>query len=204
MGKKGRHASREAARIARELRDGCSPRQEEQLREIWARIPGISDCKGLCWDSCGPIRMTGVERALTERHGVRIPDRDARDGPAMCEGLTMLRRCALYEDRPTVCRLWGVMEHQLCAYGCEPDRLMSDEEGYRLLADVFEVAGQGQIAAGIRGAWDRDPDGMAGLLVEGRLIFDAEIAERRRVEARARAAGAAVLRVDGRGLGARE
>ena len=185
MGKAARRRGRPAAGVVREAGElagamvgaaGCTPGQEAALREVWARIPGISSCKGKCWDSCGPIKMLPPERALVERHGVHIPDRDARDGPALCEALTMLRRCAVYGDRPTVCRLWGTHESTLCDYGCRPDELLTDEQAYLLLADVYEIAGMRDLAVRLRQAFANDPERVAALLEEGRAMFYAQVA----------------------------
>lgn len=120
----------------------CSPGQEAALRAVWAKLPRI-ECAGMCWDTCTSIRMTTPEHALTERHGVTIPDRTHRDGVPVCEALTMFRQCAVYDDRPTICRLWGLVESLPCNFGCRPEGgLLPDAEGFEVLAEVHEIAGE--------------------------------------------------------------
>jgi hypothetical protein len=36
--------------------------------------------------------------------------------PALKDG-----RCSVYDVRPTLCRLWGVVEDMPCPWGCVPD-----------------------------------------------------------------------------------
>lgn len=116
--------------------------QEKAIRAAWAKLPRI-ECAGLCRDTCTSIRMTTPEHALTERHGIRIPDRTHRDGIATCEALTMFGQCAVYDDRPTIYRLWGLVESMPCTYGCRPEGgLLTDKQGFGVLADVYEAAGE--------------------------------------------------------------
>lgn len=119
-----------------------TPSQEAALRAAWAKLPTI-ECRGLCHDTCTSIRMTTPEHALTERAGVAIPDRTHRDGTAVCEALTMFGQCFVYDNRPTICRLWGLVEALPCSYGCRPEGgLLSDAEGFGVLAEVYEIAGE--------------------------------------------------------------
>lgn len=181
------------------VRPTVSPAQESQLRELWATLPTM-ECRGQCWDSCGPIRMTGPEHALTERAGYAIPDGDYRDGPAMCPALTMLKRCAVYDVRPSICRLWGVIESLPCSAGCRPaGGLLTDRQGYGVLARAFEIAGDQEAADGLRGMWST-PERAAEaerLIQQSRDEVDMERALR---WARVRSGrGGAVIRVTGRG-----
>lgn len=128
----------------------CTPAQEAALRAAWATLPKM-ECAGLCRDTCTSIRMTSPEHALTERHDITIPDRTHRDGAATCEALTMFGQCYVYDDRPTICRLWGLVKSLPCNFGCRPEGgLLSDAEGFEVLAQVYEIAGE-------------DPNGVARL-----------------------------------------
>jgi Fe-S-cluster containining protein len=56
--------------------------------------------------------------------------------PALIDG-----RCSVYDDRPTICRLWGATESMRCPYGCTPDDALTQEESHRLLRLAAEVGG---------------------------------------------------------------
>ncbi len=45
-------------------------------------------------------------------------------------------RCSVYEVRPLICRLWGATEAMPCPFGCEPDRVLTDEESSALISAV--------------------------------------------------------------------
>lgn len=99
------------------------------LDDLYAQVPAIS-CKGLCHTSCGPLVIGESERQrIQERHGVDIPDLQWT-----CPALNAFGRCSVYEDRPMICRLWGVDQAMPCVYGCLPDRILPTAEGQRLLA----------------------------------------------------------------------
>jgi Fe-S-cluster containining protein len=55
---------------------------------------------------------------------------------------TMLKggRCLGYEARPLVCRLFGVVPKMKCPWGCEPERWLTDEEGWALLAETARIS----------------------------------------------------------------
>lgn len=131
------------------------------LATVYAKIPTI-DCRGLCHDSCGPIQMTRTEHdRIQRRHGVDIPNRTIRDGGVTCEALTILNRCGAYQDRPVLCRLWGVLDTMPCTHGCTPARYLTGAEGYRLLADAYDIDGNAAAARRFRAAadaLDADPE----------------------------------------------
>lgn len=98
------------------------------LDAIYAEVPAL-ECQGLCHQSCGPLPVDGPERRrVQDRHGVTL----GLDWT--CSALTMLKRCSVYEDRPLICRLWGVVESMPCPWGCRPERTLTDAEGHALLA----------------------------------------------------------------------
>ncbi len=99
------------------------------LAGLYEQVPTVS-CKGLCDDTCGPIGMGHREWARIARAGVRLPSRAVADEaarrlwargenyqcPALIDG-----RCSVYDQRPMVCRIWGVSEGLECPYGCADD-----------------------------------------------------------------------------------
>lgn len=153
--------------------------QEQALRDLWATLPGI-ECRGQCWDSCGPIRMTAPEHALTERAGVPIADAVYEGNALLCPALTILKRCAVYDDRPSICRLWGISESMPCTYGCQPDggRLLTDRETWAVLAECMRIAGDAEAADRILDGWST-PERAAqtdAALKAGRDAFDFRVA----------------------------
>lgn len=127
--------------------------QAAALDGLYAKVPTI-DCQGFCWDSCGRIGMSRAEDARIVREtGVQIPDGTRAAGPAVCVALTMLRRCSVYEIRPLICRLWGVIKSMPCTFGCRPERYLSDAEAYELIAQAYDIAGQHEEADATRAPW---------------------------------------------------
>lgn len=122
-----------------------APNRRQALRRLYDQVPEIN-CKGLCADSCGPIEMSTTERATIRKRGVEITDRDVAlarlrdEGDFDCDALVD-GRCSVYEDRPMICRLWGVTETLRCPYGCEAERVLPDDEGFVLLADSLRAGG---------------------------------------------------------------
>jgi Fe-S-cluster containining protein len=179
-------------------RGKLTPEAEAKLREIWDRLPKI-DCQGFCWDSCGPIQLTRLEHKLTQRAGVTIEDSSYyQGGAALCVALTEpYKRCAVYDDRPTICRLWGLTDGMRCNYGCVPEGgHISDRDAYHLIADVLELDGNLAAAEQLRYLWNDENAPKSRLLLLERQRSD-DVARSRRV-ARAEANGTA-LYATGRG-----
>lgn len=110
-------------------------RVDARLEDLYAELPKI-ECKGKCFDSCGPIDMSVRERRRIEEVS----------GPVTCNGLTCSKlinnRCSVYALRPMICRLWGLIEAMPCHHGCRPEGgLIPDLEGFRLLARSMEIGG---------------------------------------------------------------
>jgi Fe-S-cluster containining protein len=56
--------------------------------------------------------------------------------PALADG-----RCTVYEDRPTICRLWGAAQSMPCPHGCTPADALTQEESHELLRQAGEAGG---------------------------------------------------------------
>ncbi len=125
----------------------------EALDEIYAQLPTI-DCRGLCWDSCGPLDLPQVEQQRIEKEAGVVIDRSSwiHDGPRICPALGMLHTCTVYDIRPLICRIWGMTKRLPCTYGCVPSRYLSEEETYSLLAKVYDIGGQKVMADACRRA----------------------------------------------------
>ncbi len=114
-----------------------------QFENIYSRIPSI-DCKGLCHDSCGMVPMTAFEWArMVARHG-KVPGVrtvDDRDGKPWCPILTVDKKCEHYDQRPVICRLWGVVEGMPCVHGCKPAKYLTDAEGLAMIELAMNIGG---------------------------------------------------------------
>jgi Fe-S-cluster containining protein len=137
-------------------------KRKVSLADVYARIPDVQ-CKGLCADSCGPIAMSCDEDRRLQELGVFIP--------SMVEGVEAIdrgedywcpalrdRRCTVYEDRPTICRLWGATTTMPCPHGCTPGNPMTQEESFELLA-LSRRAGGGVPARFFRSEKQNGADG---------------------------------------------
>lgn len=113
-----------------------------ELDALYAAVPAMQ-CKGLCHHSCSSVMMTEVERErIAARHGVTIPDGAFELGKpgGRCPALNIFGRCAVYGDRPLVCRLWGAVPGMECPHGCEPvGGMLSEETGKRLTLRLFTI-----------------------------------------------------------------
>lgn len=129
-----------AARAARELAADRKAR-DEALDLVWALVPDV-DCKGLCHGACGPIAMSEAERdRLWRRRGLLIEDAAATVS-GDCPALSADKRCRGYEDRPTICRVYGAVEGLKCPHGCEPvSGRLSDADGSAVLTAARAVDG---------------------------------------------------------------
>ncbi len=102
------------------------------LLAIYESLPRL-ECQRLCHGSCGPIVMSDLEWGrLSEAHGARACADDL-----VCPYLERSTGlCGAYEVRPLICRLWGATERLRCAFGCVPERALSDAEVEALVVAV--------------------------------------------------------------------
>lgn len=130
-----------------------------ELEDLYAELPPL-ECRGKCQESCGPIDMSDTERRRIREAGVDIPpllDR-ARRGELTrsCPALSPIGTCSVYELRPLVCRLWGLVEAMACPYGCRPEGgWLDDTTGMELIARSLDIGGRtstmdGPTAAAVR------------------------------------------------------
>lgn len=120
-------------------------RKARSLSDVYRLIPNV-ECRGKCIESCGPISMSKAERRTLTAHGVNIPPiADAVAAvekgedyycPALRDG-----RCSVYDDRPTICRLWGATESMRCPHGCTPADALTQAESHRILRLAAERGG---------------------------------------------------------------
>lgn len=143
-------------------------RQDRELDALYATLPRL-DCRGWCSASCGPIATSARERARIEERERRALT--AEDPGPHCSMLTETQRCRVYEIRPMICRLWGLVKGMPCPYGCRPDGgLLPDSEGKRLLLEAERIGG-------------RDEEGLARLVKDLLPLLSGEDVVRNRRDA---------------------
>ncbi len=116
---------------------------------IYAAVPRIA-CKGKCQASCGPIDASLTEREYFEkRSGKPFPEvlnlklelnaalQVMRSRNFTCPYLNPVGQCDVYQNRPLICRLWGVAPEMPCPWGCKPERPMTSTEASELLRMTF-------------------------------------------------------------------
>lgn len=75
------------------------------------------------------------------RNGAKPP---GFDGEGVCTALKE-KRCSIYENRPLVCRLWGVTKAMRCPFGCAPSSWVSDQEAGDLIERMGELREQDRV-----------------------------------------------------------
>jgi hypothetical protein len=119
----------------------------ERVAAIYGRLPRLQ-CKGLCQDYCGHIACTRAEeavlRAFCAEHAIPfeafLTAEDAEANPdARCPLLTAEGRCAAYEARPIICRLWGVVPELACEHGCQPVYYITTKQARDLVRQLERI-----------------------------------------------------------------
>lgn len=115
-----------------------------QLKDIYRKIPGLK-CKGLCSESCSFIIIGKKEKSNFERIGIEgnfvlheqwTDTVDLQGISRKCSKLSECGKCTIYNDRPLICRLFGVVKKMSCPFGCKPERWMTDDQARKLMKKV--------------------------------------------------------------------
>ena len=48
--------------------------------------------------------------------------------------------CKVYNIRPMICRLWGLVEMMKCPHGCVPDKVLNNLLGFEFLFKADEIS----------------------------------------------------------------
>jgi Fe-S-cluster containining protein len=111
---------------------------DQPLLALYRSLPTLA-CKGLCADSCGPIAATALEaERMRTAAGFKPLTLDAE---TLTCGYLQAGRCAVYDVRPLICRLWGAADGMRCPHGCEPSRVVGRAEGRRLFQWAARLGG---------------------------------------------------------------
>jgi uncharacterized protein len=147
------------------LQKKMKPKQERRrLRELYSAIPTFECIEG-CTDCCGPVAASREERARNPelmdletardlmdvliRGGASVQELEKAPqltawGQAGADCLTCpyARKglgCAIYADRPFLCRLYGTIPSLQCPHGRRPEKLLSNIEERRLVRSYLEL-----------------------------------------------------------------
>lgn len=103
----------------------------EALAAIYAKIPKFI-CKPGCTDCCGPVPFSKTEWSVIK---------DKRTATCLDCPYSAGGSCAIYENRPFLCRIFGASEEPRlrCPHGCKPVFPLSIEETKKLTAEYIQI-----------------------------------------------------------------
>ena len=101
------------------------------LKECYSAIPSFT-CKPGCTDCCGPVPFAKVEwdAVIDRRQGMSINCPYSEGG-----------NCAIYSQRPLICRLFGASDEPRlqCPHGCKPDKPLTVAETRAIMAEYMKL-----------------------------------------------------------------
>ena len=121
----------------------------KKIDELLSGLPAFQ-CKEGCFDCCGPVKLSRLEylrcisvSGRTAEEVRKQMQNNLKQGIYNCPLLdTETKRCSVYEVRPAICRLFGVVKGELlCPHGYAPEssELLSDEQSREILRKVEEL-----------------------------------------------------------------
>ena len=124
----------------------------DEIEAVYAALPQIQ-CQRECWRACGPISMSYVEADRIVEHVAAHPLRLAMEtGGELCPALSAMGGCMIYEVRPLICRLYGLIKALHCPHGCRPERWVGNREAHSLLARLESLGQPGRVPLPLPGA----------------------------------------------------
>ena len=98
------------------------------LKKIRKSIPKFT-CKPGCHACCGPVPFSKEEWKRVK---------DKRE-PAKALGCAYLGKdgCEIYDERPMMCRLFGVVENLQCPHGGKPAKMMLGRDSYKIIKNLY-------------------------------------------------------------------
>lgn len=121
------------------------------LERIYARLPKI-ECKQKCQEACSFIIVTRAEKnVLTKKlghnptnkidkhHHALFEPQNIQTAEPRCKLLDQCGNCSVYDYRPLICRLFGVVKQMQCPFGCIPERWLTDKEAQALFKEIRSI-----------------------------------------------------------------
>lgn len=124
----------------------------DEIKAIYAELPAI-ECQRECWRACGPIAMSHAEADQVSAHIAEFPLRLPMEGnDNLCPALSLLGNCMIYEVRPLICRLYGLVQVLHCPHGCLPEQWVSNREARNLMERLESLGRPGYVPLPVPGA----------------------------------------------------
>jgi len=103
-------------------------KNHREIKFLRTQIPPFI-CKPGCHDCCGPVTASSEEMA-------ELPVKTKAEHDDALKELTCPHLgnngCAVYHDRPLICRLFGTTPKLACPHGIEPETQVSPEIEQRI------------------------------------------------------------------------
>lgn len=120
--------------------------ERRELKKLYDLIPKFKCIEG-CTDCCGPVPASREEKrkapllAGTADQIENLVDENVIAWCAMCPYARPEHGCAIYEDRPFICRLFGTSEHPhlTCHHGCGSEKKFTLEQTAQLTARYMKL-----------------------------------------------------------------
>lgn len=116
-----------------------------QIQKIADRIPAF-ECIPGCTDCCGPVPFSPSEwEAVTEKKDMPTTDtaellmKLSQGVSVTCPYAVKEVGCAIYEQRPIMCRIYGTVEDLRCPHGKRPETLFTVMQGKTILRHYLKV-----------------------------------------------------------------
>lgn len=103
-------------------------KQEKKIIEKIRKQLPVFQCREGCSDCCGAVMP------MSRYEYEAIPIKRMAFGVS-CPYITK-NGCEIYEYRPIICRMFGVVSRMKCSHGCGADVMLSDEEEFDLLKQM--------------------------------------------------------------------
>jgi Fe-S-cluster containining protein len=102
----------------------------DSIQALYDKLPAFQ-CKGLCQQYCGVVPFSKSEAAKVGKAEAFLTD-------LHCEYLSPFNTCTVYENRPMVCRLFGMVDDSLmkCQH-CAP--VLTKQEGQAIIQEYHQL-----------------------------------------------------------------
>jgi len=119
----------------REAPASADAKETMSLEDLYQQIP-VFQCLPGCTACCGPVPFTKEEWERVE---------DKRTTSGLTCPYANEAGCAIYENRPFMCRLFGTTESLRCPLGCGPIVLLTADEARKLSQEYIQMCRPGPL-----------------------------------------------------------
>jgi len=97
------------------------------VKELYKKIPNFECTKG-CSECCGIVPIVPQEAK-----NLNLKNTNVLPFTGLTCKYSSKNGCTVYENRPLLCRLYGVVPKMACTCGGKPERFLSSEEENQLM-----------------------------------------------------------------------